>query len=305
VTPGATDTGIAVVVVNFGSSTLLRTNLVPLSTALDGATVVVVDNHSSTAEADHIRALADHHGWVAIFEDNVGFGSGMNEGVAAAVGMGCDCMLLLNPDATIDADTVRRLAAEARAEPMTLVSPTILRPDGRIWFGGSWLSLTDGRTSATARGDDRIAWLSGACLMVSATLYEMLGGFDDDYFLYWEDIDLSFRVLEAGGRLLVMDDYHAVHDPGGTQATRRSKAKSATYVYYNTRNRLLFAARRLTDKQLTQWIDESRAVSWEILLRGGGRLDLLRRPRAVAASIRGLRDGLAIARTELDRRRKA
>jgi GT2 family glycosyltransferase len=303
VAPDATDAGIAVIVVNFGSSTLLRTNLVPLSRALKGATVVVVDNYSSLAETDRVRALANRYGWIVVLEENLGFGVGMNLGASAAIDKGCDSLLLLNPDATIGLDAVRRLAAVSRADPMTLVSPTILRPDRRIWFGGSWLSLADGRTSATMSDENRIAWVSGACLMVSKDLYETTGGFGDGYFLYWEDIDLSFRVLESGGNLLVLADCHAIHNPGGTQHTRRPQTKSATYVYYNTRNRLLFAARNLPDQQLIQWINTSRAESWRILVRGGGRLDLFGRPRAIVASIRGLRDGRAIARAELDRRR--
>ena len=291
--------GVAVIVVNYGSSRLLEVNLLPLSDRALGMSVVVVDNYSSSQERELISALCDAHGWIAeMREQNEGFGAGMNIGVAVARTHGASLFLLLNPDAALSEEGLASLISEVRADPLLLASPTVLRPDGSVWFGGADLSLDDGRVSARTRRSPSLSryepWLSGACLVVSAELWDMVGGFADEYFLYWEDIDLSHRVLAAGGRLGVLSSATAVHAEGGTQgvsAHASGMPKSTAYYYYNIRNRLLFAARYLPSADVRRWRRSAPLVAWEVLLEGGRR-QLLQSPRPIIAAIRGLRDGL-------------
>ncbi len=73
------------------------------------------------------------------------------------------------------------------------------------------------------------------------SLYELVGGYDESYFLYWEDVDFSVRASHVGAHLQVLTDVTAIHDEGGTQETTKGRAKSLLYYRYNTRNRLLFA----------------------------------------------------------------
>ena len=128
---------------------------------------------------------------------------------------------------------------------------------------------------------------------MSRTLFERLGGFDEAFFLYWEDVDLSYRWVAAGGRLVVRKDLAAVHDSGGTQGPQRGRAKSPTYYRYNCRNRLLFAARHLDRRSRLAWALLAPAVGWEILLRGGRR-QLVRSWRPWWAALRGTLEGLAL-----------
>ena len=94
------------VVVNHGSSDLLRRNLAAHDPRPVAEQVVVVDNYSSAAEARAVRDLADRMGWhLVALTQNVGFGAGMNAGVARARALGCTAFLLLNPDARIDIAT--------------------------------------------------------------------------------------------------------------------------------------------------------------------------------------------------------
>jgi GT2 family glycosyltransferase len=102
-------------------------------------------------------------------------------------------------------------------------------------------------------------------------LWERLGGFDEDYFLYWEDVDLSHRCDLLGGRLIVRADLTAVHDAGGTQDRASGRAKSATYYYYNCRNRLVFAAKHLGRRDQLRWLVRTPADARRVLLRGGRR----------------------------------
>ena len=133
-------------------------------------------------------------------------------------------------------------------------------------------------------------WVSGACFAISRTLWEHIGGFDDAYFLYWEDVDLSKKVWDAGGEVRVLQTASAVHDEGGTHEDRTGgRAKSETYYYYNIRNRMLFARLRLDPDTRRRWRRRDGQVSWGILMQGGRRQLSGRGPWR--ALLRGFRDG--------------
>lgn len=301
---------LSIVVVNYGSSDLLRVNLAPLSRAVGGVNVVVVDNFSTAAERDAVSQLADAEGWELVTPGgNEGFGAGMNRGVARAAELGARFHLLVNPDAVVDTRALRALHAAVSDDPETMAAPRILRPDGSLWFGGSDLYLDDGRIRSSRRRTDPQArlrpWLSGACLVVSDDLWRRAGGFDEDYFLYWEDVDLSQRIIDAGGRLAVLDDVTVVHAEGGTQKggghVESGEAKSATYYFHNIRNRLLYATKHLSDADLRAWQAVSRKVAWEILLQGGRR-QFLTSPQTLVVGWRAHRAGLRLVDAELARR---
>lgn len=291
------DPSLAIIVVNFGSSPLLASNLAIVASAVPEALVVVVDNRSTDRERMSVEALCLEHGWVGVFPaTNTGFGGGCNVGADVALGRGAQSLLLLNPDATIDADSVRLLSAAIERDPLTLAGPRVVTPDGTVWSAGVDLDLERGDMRSWRRREEAphartMPWLSGACLMLSATLWRELGGFDEDYFLYWEDVDLSVRVVAAGGRLELVDGATAVHDEGQTHVDAgRPEAKSSLYYYYNIRNRLLFADKHLSPEDRRRWRRTSVGAARQILLRGGRRQ--FARPIApVGAAWRGLRDG--------------
>ncbi|WP_403022518.1 glycosyltransferase family 2 protein [Salinibacterium sp. GXW1014] len=280
----------AVVVVNYGSHELLRANLD--TTLSEGFGIIIVDNFSSASERDAVRWLCAERGWHLVTQGNLGFGAGVNAGIAEARQLGFRRYVMLNPDAVADAAALTTLAEHAGAEPDALICPTILTPSGEVWFSGGTVLVERGVT--ITRGADSSApggWLTGACIAVHDSLWQRLGGFDDRYFLYWEDIDLSWRCTESGGHLVVRDDVRIVHDAGGTQA--RGRAKSATYYYYNCRNRLLFAARHLSQRDVIRWALLTPAYARRVLLRGGRR-QFLHRPwrplwAAASGSLRGIR----------------
>ncbi len=298
---------LAIVVVNYGSHVLLASNLVGLARELPDAIVVVVDNPTTTTEREAATALCETAGFLLVCpEDNVGFGAGMNEGVRRATDAGADTFLLLNPDAVIHADAVQVLVDRVAADPYLLVSPLIERPDGTVWFAGSHLYLSSGIARSQSRRPEHPRgevepWLSGCCLVVTAELWSLVGGFANGYFMYWEDVDLSYRVVRAGGRLRVETSAVAVHDVGGTQGAPEARGKSKTYYFYNTRNRLLFAARHLSVPAMLRWVLSSLPAGWEILTRGGRR-QLVQSREPLSAALTGTAAGLSIVSRQLLRR---
>ena len=142
----------AVVVVNYGSSALLEANLVVTAADARPDIVVVVDNPTTDAERARVRELAGRERWTIVEPAvNTGFGGGVNIGVAAAVEQGATALLLLNPDARIDADSVIRLRAATDREPRALCAPRIVTPAGSVWFAGADVLLADGRTRGRAK----------------------------------------------------------------------------------------------------------------------------------------------------------
>jgi N-acetylglucosaminyl-diphospho-decaprenol L-rhamnosyltransferase len=283
------DIRLGVVVVNYRSSALLAANLERIDRgAIPSSTTVVVDNFSTAAERDAVRQLAHRRDWLLEEPDsNLGFGAGVNRGVRRAAEAGCNAFLLLNPDVVISPTTVSALVGAVPGHPHTALSPRLDMPDGSHGFDGARLDLRTGLTSYRAGhgdvGSDR--WLTAACLLLTRCCWDLVGGFDEDYFLYWEDVDLTQRLLRAGGELQVLHDVVAVHAVGGTQG---SDGKSTTCCRYMCRNRLLFACGHVGPRARLRWLWSAPRYAWRI-----ARSEL-RRPSRAAATVVGTVEGTAL-----------
>jgi len=303
-----TNTSIGIVAVNFAAADLLRRTLGAIRPI--NAEVVVVDNFSTTDERRAITDLAADRAWnLVLMPDNRGFGPGVNAGVARARELGCQSLLLLNPDVEASVDVIEALRMASRIEPMALISPRTVDLEGKVTFSGSSLNLRDGRTGSATRAagsppGTHLIWLTAACLAVSAQLWDRVGGLAEDYFMYWEDVDFNYRCAQVGATMILRDDLTVMHDQGGTQGPRHGRAKSALYYFYNARNRMLFAARHLDRGPVWGWWWRTPKVTWEILLRGGRR-QLVDRPSLLLAAARGGLSGMVIGAKALTRRRSS
>ena len=291
---------LAVVVVNYGTHQLVAENLPKVVAGGVARQVLVVDNFSGETERRQVQELCDARGWTLLAMDaNLGFGGGVNEGVRQALASGARELLVVNPDAWLDPDTVRALQARVRADPDLLLAPVVTKPDGRLYAALAELRLRRGEMGAPDPGvptpePGTVRWVSGACFMVSAELWTRVGGYDEDYFLYWEDVDLSARVAQAGGRVAVADDLHAQHVEGASHDfDGGGRAKSPIYYYFNTRNRLLYAAKHVTGRDRLRWVLATPVLSYRILLQGGRR-QLVRPGSTLWPALRGTLAGLLL-----------
>jgi GT2 family glycosyltransferase len=295
---------LAVLVVNFGSHDVVEDNLArSLGSGFPGQ-VVVVDNFSTAPEREAMRGVCARRGWTLLALDtNEGFGGGNNRGAELAISRGATELLLLNPDAWLSEETIRRMHEQVRADPALQLAPVVLRPDGSLYTAEVDLHLGLGemrsksRRPADADPGQIHTWVSGACFMMSAELWQRLGGFDEDYFLYWEDVDLSRRVVQAGGSVRADPSLFAVHDEGTThRAQGESRAKSPIYYYYNSRNRLLYAAKFLSREDGLRWMRRTPRASYRILLQGGRR-QFVNPRRTIWPALRGSLDGMRLWRS--------
>jgi len=291
--PPPAEPRLGIVVVSYGSAHLLEANLASIDRAdLPPTTVVVVDNRTTDGERTKAAALGAQHGWDLVAPaTNLGFGAGMNRGIDQAAAAGCDTFLLLNPDVSIDAVAISTLLRAAVEHPAAILCPRLDWPDGSTWFAGGQLDrrsgLTRSRPDHRQEGSER--WLTGACLLIDRTTWEQVGGFDERYFLYWEDVDLTQRALRLGVGLRVVHDAVAVHHVGATQR-EEGEGKSPTYCRFMCRNRLLFATDHVDRRGRLRWIWHAPRYAVRVLLRHGGRA-ALRRPGLAMAALRGTVEG--------------
>jgi N-acetylglucosaminyl-diphospho-decaprenol L-rhamnosyltransferase len=231
------DRRIDVVVVSYNSRDTLRDCVEPL-VGLPGVGVTIVDNASPDRSLEAIADLPVH----AIDSGrNGGFGFGCNLGMAAGT---APFVLFLNPDARIDAEGLDGLAAVLDAEPdVAIVGPRLLEDGDRLVHsmrryqraGSTWAqALFVHRLLRRAAWANEILhdpalyeavahpeWLSGACMLGRRAALEPIGGFDEGFFLYCEDMDLCAR-LRAAGHEIRYEPGVAVHHEGGRSAPRAS-----------------------------------------------------------------------------------
>ncbi len=292
------DSVLGVVVVNYNSTELLHKHLATADFAA-GTHVVVVDNSEVPSAKAELRVLAAGHRWHLIDAGrNRGFGAAVNLGAAYLLDQGCSSLLLLNPDAAIARGDLDRLLQIQRECPRAILSPRIRRADGTLWFTGAELRMHAGEAVHSDQGESPPHWLTAACLLMTRDVWLELDGIDEDYFLYWEDVDLTYRWRQRGGELRVVASATATHDVGATQ--QNLVGKSTIFLFYNSRNRLLFAAKTLGLWRTLLWALCTPKYVWRMLERARFR----RAPEhwsSLRAIVCGTCAGLGLALVQLVR----
>ncbi len=250
---------LEIVTINFNSGQQLRKCLESIGTTRQDNyrlnRVVVVDNASVDGSAED---LGDFGFRLVVVrnETNRGFAAACNQG---AKGGGADYLLFLNPDTRLFEDSLDKPVAfmeHPSNRKVGIVGIQLIDEQGRI--SRTCTRLPNPRQFfAQILGFDRIAprlfrshfmweWdhkesrevdhVMGAFFLIRRTLFEELGGFDERFFVYLEDLDLSFRVHRAGWRSFYMADVKAYHKGGGT-----SEQIKSVRLFYSLRSRIFYS----------------------------------------------------------------
>lgn len=237
---------IAVIIVNYHSQALVCRCLDSLKRhSVHRLYCLVVDN-SETPDVDLIAA---HHpeAEIILAGRNLGFAGGCNVGIAKALARHSKYLLLLNPDAWVESDSLSPLIAALEESPVVgMAGPRILYGDGsrRLWNGGGRLNWWAGGTRTLLgqepnEGEKRsIDFLSGCAMLLKAEAVRQVGPLGEEYFLYFEDTDYVQRFIKAGWSVAYVPTAEVLHDPSAVTGQQ-----SACYVYYFSRNRILFMRR--------------------------------------------------------------
>ena len=225
--------GVAVVIVNYESGPALLRCVEDWRS--DGATeVVIVDNGSGDGSVDPVRARYPDLE-IVVPGQNLGYGAAANRGVAAT---DTPTVLVCNPDLEVRPGALAALdRALADHPPWALVGPLIRTSAGdRYPSARRFPSLVDAGGHALLGifapdnrftrsyqhheldgvGEDpvEVDWVSGACFLVRRSAFEQVGGFDEAYFMFAEDVDLCWRLAEAGWSVAYVPAAQVTHRQG-------------------------------------------------------------------------------------------
>lgn len=204
--------------------------------------IIVFDNASNDGSVESLQGVYEHTKVIACSE-NLGFGAGNNRAFEYAKG---DYIFLLNPDTIVIDDSVDEMVRYLQNHPQVgLVSPKLLYADHTLQrsvrkFYRFWGSLFDNRfmnpviaafpalTSLAPGLVDHhklqeVEWAKGAALLIRRTVIEEVGLFDEDFWVYGEEMDLCFRIGLAGWKKVYMPTCSIIHLEG--KSTRQASAK--------------------------------------------------------------------------------
>lgn len=242
---------ISVLIVHYNRPDLLAECLESLQDAED---IVVVDNGSLSAEAQRdLSDNFDHVTWLFL-ENNLGFSTGVNRAAQAARG---DVFFLLNPDTLAHGISMRELETMFCEEGAEVLGLRQVDGQGRVQLSRGWQAgvipelfrkiLQDGcdhdqkwaywLLEQVQKSSRSVDWVAGSALLTPRKVFEALQGFDERYFLYFEDIDYCLRVSQLGGRIAFRDSPTLVHHRGACAATVATMALE----HYRDSQRLFFS----------------------------------------------------------------
>jgi GT2 family glycosyltransferase len=228
---------LSVVIVTYNSARVIGDLLDSLPAALDGlaADVVVVENGSADGTADLVAARGDCR---VVRSANVGYAGGINKGVYEAAP--AKAILILNPDVRLSAGSVAPLLAALHQPDTGIVVPQLRSPDGTLerslrrapsllraagleWTGVAALGERVGGAADYAY-PHLVDWATGAVLLMSRACFDALKGWDESFFLYSEETDLSLRARDIGLLTRYEPGSVAVHIGGGSGRNDRTHA---------------------------------------------------------------------------------
>lgn len=235
-------TVLSIVIVNWNSADYLRKCLYSIRRGTEGLPyeIIVVDNASGDDCSEMLRvSFPDAHFIQA--GENLGFARANNLGYAHSCG---EYILFLNPDTEVVGDALSRMVAYLKTHPPAgAAGALLLNSDGsmqtscvqafptisnqvldldllRRWFP-SWKLWGMQALFNSEHAPTAVDAISGACFLVRRNVFEDVGQFNEQYFMYSDDLDLSYKIRQAGYTVICLPDCQVIHH-GGKSSSRRS-----------------------------------------------------------------------------------
>lgn len=209
--------------------------------------IVVVDNGSKHNDFDLITQNYGDKIHIISLKENLGFTGGNNVGIKYALEKKSDYILLLNNDTTVEPDFLNHLVNEMlQNKNVGIAVPKINYYENRnlVWYAGGYISKIRGSGFTLGEKDlsenynknKYVSFATGCCMLIKSNVFKNIQLFDENYFLYLEDVDYCKRCILAGYKILFVAKsiiYHKV-------SISAKKQNTLLPLYYVTRNRLYF-----------------------------------------------------------------
>ncbi len=228
---------LSIIYVNYRSARVLSLSIRSLAASLNGvpAEIIVVNNDPS--ERLILERLSAHHSLILFHSQNVGFAAGANIGAKIARG---DILFFLNPDTEIlSGDFPHMLEFCLKEKHIGALGAILISEKGTEEKGsfGRRASLLRSILAKlpffSNRQAHRIEWVSGGALFTPRVVFESLSGFDERFFLYFEDMDYCARATRFGKKIDRIDCFRVKHR-GGESFSKRREQK---FRYYESQER--------------------------------------------------------------------
>lgn len=247
---------VTVVIVHFNAPEDLQACIEAIEASIGARPMlVVVDNSTDNSAREHGQRLSHRSGghWLPM-SGNQGFSAGVNAGVSTSE---TPFTFVINQDAVVQPDTIATLVDALGSEAAAIAAaPVVVTPDQRVWFAGGRFDASLGRIQLDSFGSLDMPtgiystnFISGCAFLVRTEDFRHIGGLDERFFLYWEDVEFSERARAMGHKLIVVATTLAVHRRG--QAGDPMRNLSPPMLEHTLRSRRIFASSRPRREQLT------------------------------------------------------
>lgn len=268
---------LSIIIVNYNVKEFLQNLLHSIEKASTNLSteIIIADNASDDGSVELIK---NKFPFVHLIENkaNLGFGKANNQALKLAKG---DFILLINPDSLVSEDTLHKMISFLKDHKEAGVAGCkILNADGTLQlacrrsFPGPWTSFTKvtglsslfpksrlfARYNLTYLDDNKtyeVDAISGSFMMMKKEVYQQVGGFDEQFFMYGEDLDFCYRVQKAGFKVYYVHSTQVIHYKG--ESTKRSSLDE-TKIFYNAMH--LFVEKHLSSFFLVELILRSAIV---------------------------------------------
>ena len=240
---------VAIVILNFKlkDQTIKCINSVKKS-SYKNLDIIIVDNNSGDGIGEDLKKISGIN--FIQNTENLGYTGGNNIGIKMALKNRADWVFILNPDTTIEQNTITNLLNSSQQDRIGIICPKIYFSESKkIWYAGGIFDMQN--VLGRHRGIDEVDigqydnvtetdYATGAAMFIKKEVFDKIGLFDSRYFLYYEDADFSMRTKHAGFKILYNPAAIIFHKNAQTTGLG-----SPLQDYYITRNRLLFASKFL------------------------------------------------------------
>ena len=234
---------VAIITVSYNSSAQLADFLASaVKSVASPDQITVVDNNSADIKTTEVLSKKLGVNLLKL-DKNVGYGSAVNKAVPV-LPANLTALLVCNPDSELNAEAVITLRSAVQDNSVGVAGPRIYNEDGSVYpsarsipsirngvghalFANIWLSnpWTKSYLSEAHLQNSTVStgWVSGACLAIRRELFTEVGGFDDNYFMYFEDVDLGYRLGKRGLTNLYVPEVSITHIGGeSTKAIKKA-----------------------------------------------------------------------------------
>ncbi len=268
---------LSIIIVNYNVKEFLQNLLHSIDKAAQGIKheVIIVDNASDDGSVEYLRKNFLQQDKIKLIANkkNMGFGRANNQGLKIAKGK---FLLLLNPDTLLSEDSLKKMIGFLEESPDAgMAGCKILNPDGTLQlacrrsFPGPWVSFCKVTGLSTLFPNSRlyakynltyldenetyeVDAISGSFMMLKKQVYDKVGGFDEDFFMYGEDLDLCYRIQKSGYKVYYTHSTQIIHYKG--ESTKRSSIDD-TKIFYNAMH--LFVKKHFSSSFIVEIILQS------------------------------------------------